>query len=105
MDLKEFAKKSLIKEVREDLHKYFDFNTYQTDVDADYFSFEGLNSRDTEFELDLDNFVVLQAEWRDADLDDNLDFELKDVKIFLTEYDEDGKVIDTQEYKLDRLAA
>ena len=90
-NLRELAKKALTDELYSNLNEYFDYESYQTDVDDFYFRYDGMNKDSTEFEFyDGNDSYIVCASWYDADLNDNLDFKLKRVEIELVEYDEDG---------------
>ena len=89
-DLKESVRKALIEEIGDNLDRYFDFESYQTDVDDDYFRFDGSKHCEAE---DIDAVcngkpVYFNAVWDDyTELDYHYNFKLRNVVVEVFDYD------------------
>lgn len=95
--LKEQAKAIFVAEAEKDLGRYFDYTSYQTDVDDYYFRFDGCLARELETEFELGGGCAdLKAEWDSAILDSELNVVFYGVKICVTEYDEESNETRTE---------
>jgi len=87
--MKEFVKNEIARVVGKYLEEYFDFVSYQTDVDDYYFRLDGVLKYEDEFEAEYnDQYLVIKAWWGDATLNDDLDFYLYDVDVEVIASDE-----------------
>lgn len=91
-NLKEQVEAAIIEAVRGDLERYFDYESYQTDVDRYYFRYDGTKKLDDEIESEINgDYVLINVGWGDASLNSHFEFTLSDVEADLHQYDEADK--------------